>query len=739
MKNKLSYISLVSLLVVSGVTGCGSDSGGNKNSESASQAKAFNALSEDARFVTKSIQAKNGIVYTQAGRLVRFEIKGHTLKLKDTAGVINGFIREDNGTLLYIPTTEYVKATDALVYTDNGDVKTVDIQINSDPLYSEQWHLHNTGQTSFTDLNIPADGETDLNMQNALASGYLGEGVTVAVVDYGMDIKQPDLIANINYGSMDLIFAVRDSNSVKSSHSHGTEVAGIIAASGWNLIGGRGVAPDAKLISYNYLDSDAYMGFLRSHGFSNATAFFALPNSIAEANVILTPLAVDDLARVYNESWGDLGVLANRTNFHSLDLFRNSIVKKGILEGFNNKGNIYVKSAANNEAWYTANQSLHQTIYPIDLPNDYFLPTFNEMDAITKSNHGLPFAGAMLGGYKNSPYVIVVAAVTAQGKQATYSGSGSNVFISGLGGERPAGRIITTDFSGCTEGTSNWNAFGSGVDAFNIGQLDVNTHCDYVASMDGTSAAAPTVSGAIADILSANPDLTWRDVRYILAKTAKKVDSDSPEVYLTVGGKSLLAQNGWFTNKAGYHFNNRYGFGLVDIDGAIKLALSYKANSQGKYKEYPIMQANSFKFSIPDNDADGKKATLPQDKDAVIETVQLHVEIAHDRVNDLQIELTSPSGTTAIVLNPYAGFDVTTSNSGLNLTFNINSFFGESMKGDWSLRVIDVNSDKYEQKHSFSEKLDKNTIKLAAIKSKLNNPVEGTLKSVSIQINGHDK
>ena len=42
--------------------------------------------------------------------------------------------------------------------------------------------------------------------------------------------------------------------------------------------------------------------------------------------------------------------------------------------------------------------------------------------------------------------------------------------------------------------------------------------------MNGTSAAAPNVAGVVALMLEANPRLSSRDVKYILASTAKRVD-----------------------------------------------------------------------------------------------------------------------------------------------------------------------------------------------------------------------
>lgn len=76
-----------------------------------------------------------------------------------------------------------------------------------------------------------------------------GEGVKVAVLDTGVDLDHHDLDKNLLPGKN----FIDSSKNPDDDNSHGTHVAGIIAAEN-NEIGMIGVAPDAKIIPVKVLD-----------------------------------------------------------------------------------------------------------------------------------------------------------------------------------------------------------------------------------------------------------------------------------------------------------------------------------------------------------------------------------------------------------------------------------------------------------------------------------------------------
>ena len=69
---------------------------------------------------------------------------------------------------------------------------------------------------------------------------------------------------------------------------------------------------------------------------------------------------------------------------------------------------------------------------------------------------------------------------------------------------------------------------------FNDGAHPENIGCFFTSKMNGTSAATPILSGIIALMLEANPDLGWRDVEHILALTADKIDNTNSNILSTL-------------------------------------------------------------------------------------------------------------------------------------------------------------------------------------------------------------
>jgi subtilisin family serine protease len=109
-----------------------------------------------------------------------------------------------------------------------------------------------------------------------------GAGVTVAVVDTGVDSNHPDIAANVVAGWN----IINNTSNTMDDFGHGTHVAGIIAATGNNSTGIIGVAPLAKIMPVKFLDN------LGTGTIENAAAALVY--------------AAQHGARVINNSWGCL-------------------------------------------------------------------------------------------------------------------------------------------------------------------------------------------------------------------------------------------------------------------------------------------------------------------------------------------------------------------------------------------------------------------------------------------------
>jgi hypothetical protein len=191
-------------------------------------------------------------------------------------------------------------------------------------------------------------------------------------------------------------------------------------------------------------------------------------------------------------------------------------------------------------------------------------------------------------------------------------------------------------------------------------------------------------------MLEANPQLSVRDLKYILARTANKVDAAFSGVSSTtiVPGSTVVLEQGWVTNGAGWSFSNRYGFGAVDAAAAVAMAKSYTAY-------LPAVQTSIFHPFLAAPPAivaplslTGESAVFPvAESFTTVEFVVVFLNIASTpdlRCN--QVELKSPSGTKSILMHAANGF---ANASVVNSRFLSNAFYGEPVNGNWTLTFFD--------------------------------------------------
>ncbi len=113
----------------------------------------------------------------------------------------------------------------------------------NDPLFGQQWHLENRNAAG-------ARIGVDLDIRSAWPHAS-GAGVNIAIVDEGVDLTHPELadaLAGMPHYNWESGQAF--GGPILPSAAHGTAVAGLAAARGFNDIGICGVAPDASLVSW---------------------------------------------------------------------------------------------------------------------------------------------------------------------------------------------------------------------------------------------------------------------------------------------------------------------------------------------------------------------------------------------------------------------------------------------------------------------------------------------------------
>ena len=236
------------------------------------------------------------------------------------------------------------------------------------------------------------------------------------------------------------------------------------------------------------------------------------------------------------------------------------------------------------------------------------------------------------------------------------------------------------------KGSNLWVCAPSNHQRSKLPQIYTATNGGYTETFGGTSAAAPLVSGVVALMRSANPALTWRDVRLILAATARK-NHASQSAWQTGG-----LQYG--STDTRYNFSELYGFGVVDAAAAVALGRTW--SGLPPYRTLTVTSADTDK-SIGDNSFTTTLAVKGNHIE-FIEYVTINLDLVHDQFLDMTIELTAPSGSSVKLSRgrlpdrwqAWVPQDLTSS-----IKLGASRFLGEDPEGTWTLRVSD-----WQQKNS---------------------------------------
>nr|MEE4266491.1 S8 family serine peptidase [Candidatus Krumholzibacteria bacterium] len=157
-------------------------------------------------------------------------------------------------------------AADPLVEVAQPEWLAFPAAVPNDPLYADHWGHNNTAQMISYDWSSnshtgPLVGEIgfDANAETAWNTTYGSSGVTIAIIDSGVDIYHEDLNCTTGYD-----FGNNDTNPMDDSRTagHGTCCAGVTAAVANNGTGVTGIAGNCTIMPLKVADRRGTMSFV---------------------------------------------------------------------------------------------------------------------------------------------------------------------------------------------------------------------------------------------------------------------------------------------------------------------------------------------------------------------------------------------------------------------------------------------------------------------------------------------
>uniref|UniRef100_A0AAU7L203 Neuroendocrine convertase 2 n=1 Tax=Dugesia japonica TaxID=6161 RepID=A0AAU7L203_DUGJA len=257
-------------------------------------------------------------------------------------------------------------------------------------------------------------------------------------------------------------------------------------------------------------------------------------------------------------------------------------------------------------------------------------------------------------GYAASMWTISINSATNDGETASYDESCSSTLASTF---------------------SNGKAWFS-LDA-GVGTVDLYGQCTLHHS--GTSAAAPEAAGVFALALEANSNIGWRDMQHLTVLTSKRNHLHDRD-----------RRHNWTINGAGLEFNHLFGYGVLDAGDMVRVSKKW-VNVPERFHCIAGQINKRYRFNVT------KALILEIDTDACksdtghrvnyLEHVQAFISVKASRRGDITMFLTSPMGTTSMILSHRPKDDDSTRGF-TKWPFMTTHTWGENPRGKWRLTVM---------------------------------------------------
>jgi subtilisin-like proprotein convertase family protein len=617
----------------------------------------------------------------------------------------------------------------------------------NDPYFSDQWHLLNYGQrggTAGQDISAPWAWD--------YCVGTSAE--VVAVVDGGFETYHPDLTPSWLPGyDWDAVDGNANQNPIENADSgfdeHGTAVAGVIAATGFNGAGMCGAAPQARLVGRRM----------------NETVTDAQIADLWNRNL--------DVVDIFNNSWGPT---AGTLGF--ADPIIDAAMANGAAAGRGGLGSLYLMAAGNggssdnaNYNWF-ATSPYAITVAASDANGDHSEYSNDGANILVNAPSNQGSSGGLCA---------MQTAATGHANAATWL-DGFRELRDSLFDNSAAGRRLTRDYyelSGEVAGLlllnkrlrdraalvlRDWTPLarsatrGGAKILARRGVERLRAFCDQLCA-EGSAGLRRTVrahwrAASPAAFIGRPIEALWDHYRrtvpaapidgrvvplsdlpavsttdrigapgYNPSQTAENGYSDYSDTAYTAyfGGTSsatpltsgvcalilqanptlgyrdvqqLLAASAqrndpadddWVFNGAGYAVNHHYGFGRVNAPAALAAARAWT-----KVGPEVVLSAGATPMApIADASDLGVASSIVINQDLRVEYVEVNFNAAdHPYWGDLDVRLTSPSGTWSTLAVKHSVDDAATARYA-RWRFGTWRCLGENARGTWTLRVTD--------------------------------------------------